>query len=106
MINENWPMKLLEAKAIWTVLKGIESLPEKPSSIIVNSDCWELFKLLNHADIDLSEVKPFVDAILNLADSMGGISFEHCPREQNCVAHSIARESVGFTRHSFLCNSG
>lgn len=99
-------MKVFEAKALWAGLKFLELIPEKPSMIEMNSDCLELINNLNRVEEDLSEVKVSVDAILELAESLGVILLNHCPREKNCAAHSVAREGAEFTRHSIFRNLG
>lgn len=37
------------------------------------------------------KIKNFVETILELAPIIGVLSFKHCPRNQNGVAHSLAR---------------
>lgn len=63
----------------------------------VESDSMEVVSALSGSSEDLSEVKVITDAIGKLASKMNVVSFDHCNRSTNSVAHCIA---------NFVCNFG
>jgi ribonuclease HI len=89
-----WPKRNLldamiaEAEALRHGLHLIESIGCSP--VIVESDCLELVESCNGAEL-WSPYTPIIADCFEIAQRLGMITFQHCPREGNKVAHNLAR---------------
>lgn len=61
------------------------------SRVIVESDCLELINACNGVAEILSPYSTILAGCFHPAQRIGSVSFVHCPREANMVAHSLVR---------------
>lgn len=62
--------------------------------IELESDSMEVINLLDKVSEALTELKSLSDDILELAPSVGVISFSHCLKAFNKAAHFLVREGA------------
>jgi ribonuclease HI len=74
------------------------------SSIMVESDSLELIQACNGVIVAWSPYSAILAECFMKASTINGISFHHCPREENKVAHEIARNA--YSTKEFLSWDG
>ena len=65
------------------------------SRIEVNSDCMEVIDVMQSAGNSLGPAAAIYEECSFLCRNFAVISFSHCPREANMVAHVLASHSEG-----------
>jgi ribonuclease HI len=89
-----WPKQNLldamtaEAEALRHGLHLIESIGCAP--VTIETDCLELVQACNGAEL-WSPCTPIIADCCEIAQRLGMITFQHCQREANKVAHNLAR---------------
>jgi hypothetical protein len=63
------------------------------SRVQAELDTTEVVEACNGGDMWWSEESSVLADCVNLSSSIGDVSFKHCPREANGVAHELARVS-------------
>ena len=64
------------------------------TKLIVESDCMEVIETMNNGGFTASGAAAIYSDCVVLIIGYTLISFVHCPREANFVAHSLARQAV------------
>ena len=76
------------------LLKGLELLEQLGcSSVIVESDSMELIQACNGVLEVLSPFSAIMAECFLKASWINRISFQHCPRDANRVAHNLAKKA-------------
>ena len=60
--------------------------------LLVHTDCAELVKEINQGAVN-SVAAPILNDCFEICNNFGHVSFEHCARESNRVAHELARRA-------------
>lgn len=94
-ITRKLPIKILEAKAILVGLKHIVGTCNQRSiPLEVEFDALEVINVIIRAVEDLSDLKPTTDQISDIAANLHEITFSHCNRLFNTVAHCVAKNAT------------
>ena len=64
------------------------------SKLFVESDCLEVIDTMNNGGFTVSGAATIYSDCLVLTIGYTSVSFVHCPRETNSVAHVLARQAV------------
>jgi hypothetical protein len=71
------------------------------ASVIVESDSLELIQACNGTIEEWSPYSAIMVDCFNKASSIPGISFQHCPRDANKVAHNLAKYAYDMNNSVF-----
>jgi ribonuclease HI len=65
------------------------------TKLIVNGDCMDVIEIMQDGGINLVRLQQFMKNAIFFVEGFPMLFLNHCPRESNKVAHTLASKAVG-----------